>query len=167
MKYSIQGIIPDIIQRMKSGSYLIVSVLMYQEQYKTSVILAKVHQGNKNISHFGTGVSRRRDMSHFGICVSRRQNINHLANDVSRKWDISHLGKDKSGRSKGKEKRRTGGWKHKYERIFFFSVFSSLIFLLHSNVSFFLNSNIFFSLQSCTIFFPTQRSQSVGIKIHP
>ncbi len=106
-----QGIIPDILQRMKSGSHLIISAWVYQEQYETSVISAQVYQGDKNISHLGTDVSKGRDTSNLGIGVSKRQDISHLGKDVSKKLFISHLGTDESGESHGKENRRTGGLK--------------------------------------------------------
>ncbi len=45
--FSMQGIIPDILQCMKSESHLIISAQLYQEQYETSIILAQVYQGDK------------------------------------------------------------------------------------------------------------------------
>ena len=51
--FYMQGIIPDILQRMKSASH--------------SIIPAR----RRDIHHFGTGVSRGRDIRHLGTGVCR------------------------------------------------------------------------------------------------
>ena len=123
--FSMQGIIPDILQRMKSASHSITSVRAYQgdeisvvsvpaiQGDEISIISARAYHGDETsvisapgvpwrcgIVHLGTEVrhrSSRLDIGHLGTGVPRRLVISHLGMDISRRCDISHLGKGYRG----------------------------------------------------------------------
>ena len=100
MGFSMQGIIPDILQPMKSASHSIILArgCIKETRHPSSrhgrfkeVRHPSSRQGCRDISHLGMCVSRRRDISHLGMGVSRRRNTGHLGTSASRRRDTSHL----------------------------------------------------------------------------